>query len=92
MTTHFPNLQEAISEKAVGYLAGLVGALEEQNKRYREALEWYADEENWDFEFFESYGVPGSWRTLHGYVDPDEYEFTPDNGDVARRALEEPTD
>mgnify|MGYP001331200827 CR=1 FL=1 len=56
--------------------------LNEQNKRYREALEFYANEENYFFdekEYKVGLGVP-------------ESEITLDYGNKAREALEEGTD
>jgi hypothetical protein len=54
-------------------------SLREQNTRYREALEWYADEENYDAHWLDNYeGIPIRHLFLKG-----------DGGAKARAALQE---
>lgn len=58
--------------------------LEQKAERYREALEFYANEKNYDDET----GAPGKAMLASGPMEPVEYEFDPDMGARARAALE----
>lgn len=58
--------------------------LEQKAERYREALEFYANEKNYDDET----GAPGKAMLASGPMEPVEYEFDPDMGTRARVALE----
>lgn len=69
------------------WLISRVDELEQQNKRYREALEFYADEES-----YEPLEVQIGAVTKEGYK-ISKYKYDPkintDKGEKARKALEE---
>lgn len=57
--------------------------LEAERDRFREVLEFYANEKNYDDET----GAPGKTMLASSPMEPVEYEFDPDMGTRARAAL-----
>ena len=77
------DISYVVNQDDVKWLINLVEKLEQQNKRYREALEFYADENNY------------REQELKGIVPPRPITFKPilhDYGSIARQALEGKSD
>lgn len=73
-------LQELVENDGLGSEFVYVMALKEQNKKMREALEWYADEALWEQDYSEE---------LNAYVIGSSIHKSSDCGQRARQALKE---
>ena len=65
------------SQEEIGHLESAVQDLKSRNKRYREALEFYATRDNYKLEHFDP--------NLNDYMSTVDY----DEGEIARQALED---